>query len=148
MPTQGAFVPLYLAKKKLLNETVKLITHTYHAVLTASTQAISASFVGSSADARYADLTAELATANGYTSGGVALTGNAVSLSGAVATFDLDDATWSLTSAVTFKYCLIVDWSSTNKDIVGYFDMDTGGGSVNPAAGPMTIAVTGLFNLT
>lgn len=43
----------------------------------------------------YADATNELATANGYTSGGFTLTGVTWTQAGGTATFDANDATWT-----------------------------------------------------
>lgn len=43
----------------------------------------------------YADLTNELATANGYTNGGQALAGVTWDHSGAIATFDASDLVWT-----------------------------------------------------
>jgi len=43
----------------------------------------------------YADLTNELSTASGYTNGGQALSGVVWDHSGATATFDADDLTWT-----------------------------------------------------
>lgn len=43
----------------------------------------------------YADLTNELATANGYTNGGLTLAGVSWSQAGGIGTFDANDAVWT-----------------------------------------------------
>lgn len=68
--TPTLFIP---AKKKLLTGGFNISADALKAALTSSTQALSVGFTGASGDARYADLTAELATGNGYTAGGQAL---------------------------------------------------------------------------
>lgn len=47
----------------------------------------------------YADLTNELATANGYTNGGLALSSVTWGQTGGTATFDAADAVWSVVTA-------------------------------------------------
>lgn len=74
--TPTLFIP---AKKKLLTAGFNLTSDALKAVLTTSAQALVAGFVGASGDARYADLTAEVANGNGYTTGGQALAGVALS---------------------------------------------------------------------
>lgn len=54
-----------------------------------------AGYTFSSAHAVYADLSNELATANGYTNGGQALTGIVWDHSGATASLDADDVEWA-----------------------------------------------------
>lgn len=67
------------AKKKLLNGGFNISSDALKAALCTSAQALSAGFVGASGDSRYADLTAEVANGNGYTTGGAALAGVALS---------------------------------------------------------------------
>lgn len=69
--TPGLFIP---AKKKLLTAGFNLSSDALKAALCTSAQALSAGFLGSSADARFADLTGEISGA-GYTAGGLALSG-------------------------------------------------------------------------
>lgn len=54
----------------------------------------------------WADVSANEITGTNYTAGGVALTGKAVTLSGAVAKFDADDAQWPGLTA-TFRRAVI-----------------------------------------
>lgn len=62
------------AKKKLLTGGFVLSTDTLKAALCTNAQALSAGFLGASADARFADLTGEV-SGTGYTAGGLALSG-------------------------------------------------------------------------
>jgi hypothetical protein len=66
------------AKKKLLTGGFNLSSDALKACLTTNAQALSAQFLGSSGDARYADLSAEVASGSGYTTGGLSLSGVAL----------------------------------------------------------------------
>lgn len=152
MAVQGPFVFLNRAKLKVLTgggTTINLTTDTFKAALCTSVQALDGTFLGSSTDARYADLTAELTTANGYTAGGLALSSLALTRFTGSATndsvaWDCADLVWTLTGGITFKYLVIYDFTATNKDIIALCDMDTGGGSVSPLAGTLTVAVANI----
>ena len=61
------------AKLKLANGTFDLDTNTFKMALTTSSQALADTFAGTSTDCRYADLTAEVASGGGYTTGGKTL---------------------------------------------------------------------------
>jgi hypothetical protein len=148
MATQGPWTAFYKAKLKTLNGTVNLSSDTVHIVLCTSSQALTAAFTGTSGNAQYSDLTAELATANGYTNGGQALTSVTLTLTSATVTYNSANASWTLTGSITFKYAVIVDWTTSNKDLLFYCDMDTGGGSVSPAALPMQIQMNGIETWT
>lgn len=74
--------------------TTKLTLHTSTYVPNASTQAV------------YADLSNELATANGYTNGGLPLSSVTWTLAGGVATFSAANAVWTASggSIPAFRY--------------------------------------------
>lgn len=150
MAVQGDFTIFNLAKKRLPDGTIDLDTHTFKIVLTTVTQAIAATFIGSSTDCRYADLTNELTTAAGYTAAGATLGSVTWTQSTGTMTWDCADPAWTLTGGgVTFKYAIIYDDSATNKNLLCFCDMDTGGGSVSPLAGTLTIQINaaGVFTL-
>lgn len=142
MAVQGPWTFFNLAKPKLFNGG-GLITpgsDTFKFALTTSSQALTAAFAGSSTDARYADLTAELATGNGYTNGGLTLSGVTFTLAGATITWNCTTASWTITGGgITFKYAVFYDDTTSHKDLVAFTDFDTGGGSVSALSGTLTI---------
>lgn len=140
MAVQGNYAALNLAKLKMLNGTVNVSSDTLHAVLCSSAQGLSPTFAGASTNAQYSDLTNELSTANGYTAGGVAISGVSLTQSSGIVTLAAGNPSWTITGGgITFKYVAIVDWTTANKDILFYCDMDTSGGSVTSVAGTMLI---------
>jgi hypothetical protein len=99
----------------------------------------------------------ELATANGYTAGGIAIgtktaTYNAT---GGVTTFDMDDTTvtWTASGAgITFRYALLWDDTTTAPvdALIGYIDT-TGSGNQTITAGntlTITTGANGLYQAT
>ena len=114
--------------------------------LTTSSQALGATFAGTSTDCRYADLTAEVANGNGYTTGGKTLTCTWVRSSGTI-TFDCDDQAWT-SSTFTCKYAVIYA-DNTNDDLLCVCDLETGGGSVSVTGGTLTVTInaSGVFTL-
>ena len=142
----GNFIVFNLAKLKLANGTFDLDTQTFKMALTTSSQALAATFVGTSTDCRYADLTAEVAAGGGYTTGGKTLTATWTQATGTI-TFDCDDQAWT-SSTITAKYAVIYA-DNTNDDLLCFVDLDTGGGSVSTVAGTLTITInaSGVFTL-
>jgi hypothetical protein len=137
------------AKLKLGQAKFDFTGHTLKGVLSTSSQALSATFVGSSTDCRYADLTNEASNGSGYTTGGVALTGVTWAESAGVVTLDCTDPAWAgLTK--TFKYFSIYDDTDANDSLIGFVDLDTGGGSITVASTDYSIKVnaSGLETLT
>jgi len=137
----GTFTWFDKALVKIANGTINLAGTNFNVVLATISQPMSKSFVGSSGAARYADLTAELATANGYTNGGLALSGFSLIGSGSSVSWSTAAMTWTLTGGgIAFRYALIFDNSATNKDLLCFLDMDTSAGSnITVSAGPLVI---------
>ena len=147
----GVFTTLNLARPKLSNGTFDLDTNTFKLALTTSSQVIAANFAGTSTDCRYSDLTNEVANANGYTTAGVTLGSVTWAGGSGTVTFDCADPTWTLTGGgITFKYGIIYASSVSNSPLLAFFDADTGGGSVSPLAGTLTIQInaSGIFTMT
>lgn len=142
----GSWTVFNIGKKKLADGTFDLDTHTFKLALTTSAQALAATFVGTSTDCRYADLTNE-ASGTGYTTGGKTLVATWTQSTGTI-TFDVDDQAWT-SSTITCKYGVIYDDTAANKNLVAFVDLDTGGGSVSTTAGTLTITInaSGVFTL-
>lgn len=139
------------AKKKLGDGTIDLDTHAFKVMLCNASQSITAAFAGTSTDARKADLTGELTTANGYTAAGVALGSITWNEASGTVTFDAADTSWTLTGAgITYKYAVIYDDTATNDDLLGFVNMDDSSGSatISPAAGTHSIVwnASGIFS--
>lgn len=78
--------------------------------------------VPSASHAVLGDIT-ELATGNGYTSGGNTTTVGLSVSSGTVTVTATDPATWTASGAgLTFRYAALYNASSTNKNLVAYWD--------------------------
>ncbi len=128
MATQGPTVWFNAALNKIVpGGPIDLDSDNFKAVLCTTTQAITAAFSGTSGDCRYSDLTAQLTTANGYTSGGFALT--SVTLSRLVnrVKWAADPILWTLTGSISFRYMVLFDDTAPNDDLLGFCDMDTSG---------------------
>lgn len=102
-----------------------------------------------------ADVTNEVANGNGYTTGGVTMTGVAWTRSGATVTFDAADVSWTgATAGFSARYLLIYASGTLNgrvNPLVGYMLLDSAPADVSFAAGN-TVTVqwnaAGIFTLT
>jgi len=146
----GNFNLFNSAKLSIMDGTINLSSDTFKIVLCTSAQAITvgtAPFV----DAVYADLTAELTTANGYTAGGQALTTVALSQTAGVFKFDCDNPSWTASGgSLTARYYAIYSDTATNKDLLGFGLLDTTPADVTVIdTEPLTIAISasGLFTI-
>lgn len=141
----GNWIVFNRAKLKLANGSLDLDTNPFRMVLTTSSQALAATFVGTSTDCRYSDLTAEV-VGTGYTATGKLLTATWTQATGTI-TFDVDDQAWTA-STITAKYAVIYA-DNTNDDLLCFVDLETGGGSVSTVAGTLTVTInpSGVFTL-
>jgi len=145
MAVQGPWTFFNIAKPKLFvgADAVQLAlgSDAFKVVLATSSQTLSATFTGSSTHARYADLTSELSTSNGYTNGGLTIPSTSFpNLSAGVLTWNCSTMSWTITGGgITFKWAAIYDNTASNKDLVCYTDFDTGGGSVTALSGTLSI---------
>lgn len=139
---------LYNKAKKLISDgTIDLDTHTFKAVLCSSSSNAATLTIEN-----YTSLTNELATANGYTSGGLALTSVTWSESSGTVTFDSADITWNASGgSITARYCVIYDDTASPKKLLCYTLLDTAPADVTATAGtPFTLqlSASGIFRAT
>ena len=86
--------------KYMMDNTVQLLTDDIKVAL------VSSSYAPDADHGEWADASAAEITGTGYTAGGAALTGKSVTLDGAVAKFDADDASWPGLTA-TFRRAIV-----------------------------------------
>lgn len=89
----------------------------------------------------YSNLT-DLSTANGYTAGGTAATGNASSQTSGTETFALNNVVFTATGAIgPFRYAALYNGTSSTKPLVAWWDY---GASISLASGDtFTVAFNG-----
>lgn len=142
----GSWTIFQKALLKWAQGNIDLDSHSFKMVLTTSSQALSNSFVGSSGDCRYADLTAELGTGSGYTAGGAALTPSLTQL-GSTITWSSATVSWSISATLTFKYLVIYDDSTANKDLVCFALADSAGGNVSASLSPLSVQLSSILEI-
>jgi hypothetical protein len=103
----------------------------------------------------YGDLTNEHANANGYTTGGIALTGETWTKSGSVATFDCNDVVWTASGGdIIARFAVIYCNATVNtivKPLLCVSLLDTTPANVTATNGnTLTVAInaSGVFTLT
>ena len=146
----GPFTLFYVAKPKFGNGKMNLSSDALKACLLTNVQTIANTFVGTSGNAQYSDLTNEVASGNGYTTGGVALTGVTYTQSSGTVTFTFTSPSWT-SATFTAKYLAVYDNTATNKDLLLYCDLEqTSSTGVSVTNGTLTVTVPagGVFTLT
>lgn len=139
----GSWTAFDKVLSKPFDGTIDLDSHTFKCVLLGSAQVLSNSFVGASGNAQYSDLTAELATASGYTNGGLTLTTPSISLPTASSRlWAMADASWTLSGTLTVKYAAIFDDTSANKDLLAFLDFNVGGAAQSISISPLVILLS------
>ena len=101
----------------------------------------------------YSELTNEHANNNGYTTGGVILTGPVISETGGVTTFDCTgNAQWSASGgSIIARYAVIYNNSAAGNDLICYTTMDNTPGDVTVTDGnTLTIELnaSGVFTIS
>jgi hypothetical protein len=113
---------------------------------------LSTSNAGSAAlvNAKYATLTNEVAAANGYATGGVAVAPATYSQTAGTATFDTADASWTAAGgSITARFAVLYDNTATNKDLIAYCLLDSTPADVTVTTGnTLTIQIANVFTLT
>lgn len=105
-------------------------------------------------NALWSDVSAnELATAGGYTAGGVALASVTDTLATATTTFTSANPSWSSFTAGPFRYAAIVRRASgslVSGDLLLCYSDLTGGGTITGAGGTYTLTInaSGIFAIT
>lgn len=134
----AASITLYHSfKTKLGNKEIDLNSDTFKVALTTSSYTPAAS-----THDEYADLTNELSTANGYTSGGATLGTPTWNLSGGTVTWDADNTVWTASGgSIVARYAVIYDDTASGKPLVAYVLLDTTPANVTATDGnTLTIA--------
>lgn len=148
----GPFTWFNQALLKVLNGSINLTGTNFNVALTLSAQPLTAAFAGASTNCRYADLTSQTANGNGYTTGGLALTGETLSRTTNVVTWTSGAMSWTITSTgITCRYAVIYDNSTVNKDLLCFCDLDPlASGDLTVSAGPLVITpdTNGILRLT
>ena len=137
----GAWTFTDAARKKLVDGTFDLDTDSFKMALFLSTSNIGAS------STTYAGLTNEHSNANGYTTGGKALT---PSLTGTTTvTWDVDDQTWTASGgSITARFAVIYE---VGGDVVCYCLLDSTPADVTATDGntlTVQIHASGVFTLS
>lgn len=100
----------------------------------------------------FADVTNELATANGYTAGGAVAANPTYTLSGGVATFDTDNVSWTASGAgITARYAVLYAVGTLNGSVnplVAYMLLDSAPADVaTSATNTLTINIANVMTV-
>lgn len=136
----GPYTWFDAAIDKIAKNVIRLDADDFYAVLVTEIQAIDPTFVGASLDCRYADLTDELPTADGYTAGGQLLVDTVFQRTAGVVNFTADPLDWTLTAGISYKY-IVIYCDNANNDLVCFMDANTTSGSAvsTPFTGSLII---------
>lgn len=137
---------LFNSFKSAISGKINLETDTLKVGLVTSAQTLTAS-----GQAVYADITAEVANGNGYTTGGVTATTKTWSQTAGTAKLDFDDISWTASGAgFTSRQFFVYSNTATNKDLIGFGHMDNTPANVVLISGDtltLTINASGLLTL-
>jgi hypothetical protein len=116
-PTKAHSWQTYLGTKE-----VNLATDSFKMVLTTAAPVAATT-------TKYSELTGEITTAGGYTTGGLALTTASAANSSGDYVLKLTDKVFTATStaADNFRYAVLIDDTPTDKPVVQWYDYGVGG---------------------
>lgn len=101
--------------------------------------------------AQYATLTDETTGVNGYTTGGVTLTGVSYSQIAGTATFTVGTGSWTAAGgSIVARFCVLYDFTAPNKDLICFTTLDNTPADVTVLNGQtlnVTINASGVFTL-
>lgn len=142
MAAPGSVIPYGALGEHLAEGTVDLDTDTIRAALVTSTYA-----PNQNTHDRWADASAnEIAGVNGYTTGGLSLTGVTVARVNLVTTFDANDAAWTASGGNIgpFRYLVLyanVTRNGITNPLIGYLLLDSAPADVTISTGnTLTVA--------
>lgn len=139
---------LYESAKEFIGDaTIDLDGHTFKMALFLST-----SNCNTLTHDQLADLTNQHANANGYTTGGVTLTGVTWARSGGTVTFDCDNPVWTASGgSIVARFAVIYDDTAAGDELLAVCLLDTTPADVTATDGntlTITINATGVFTLS
>lgn len=112
---------------------------------------LTSAYTPSAAHATFADISADEVTDTDYAQ--QAVTGQSVTDGAGTVTTDTGDVSFGSAVTITAKYFVLVKGTAgaltAASELVGYCDLDTGGGSISSTAGPFGVNTpNGLFTET
>lgn len=127
----GTFTLYNSVAELIADGTIDLDSDTFSLIL------VTSSYTPNLAHDEYSDVSgSEVANANGYTTGGSALTSVTWGQTGGIATFDSDNVVWTATGgSITARYAILKDDTSTNDKLIGYVLLDTAPADLTATAG-------------
>lgn len=140
------FALFHTFKERLGLKVLDLDSDTIKCALVASTWTPSLS-----AQANWADVSANEITGDGYTAGGVALTNVTYANTAGTSKFDCDDPSWTAgASGIAARYAVIYDDTDANKTLICYTLLDTAPANHSVTNGQVfliALPATGVFTL-
>lgn len=144
----GPFVLVNDFKLISYEKKMDLSADTFKVILLASSSNIASTLTPSA----YSNVTGELSTSGGYTAGGATAGSPTLTGGGATATIAFDTANISWTGSgggFTARWAAIYDDTSTPKQVIAFFLLDSTPADVTVAAGVvLTVTIANVFSAT
>jgi hypothetical protein len=139
---------LYNSAKEFIGDgTIDLDTHTFKIALFSS-----ASNADTLTNSVLGDLTNQISSGTGYTTGGATLSGVTWGQTGGVATFDADNVTWTASGGpITARFAVIYDDTAASDELVAVCLLDTAPADVTATDGnqlQVNFNASGIFALS